>query len=139
MAATHNNLLALDVGAVRVGVALAAHGLNIARPLATLANDPSLIESLRDLISEHDIKTIVVGLPRGLDSQSTQQTKMAREFSDQLKSQLAINVELQDEALTSVRARESLEQSGKSFKKSDIDAVAASLILSDYMNEAGTK
>lgn len=135
MAAAHNNVLALDVGEVRVGVAIAAHGLSIARPLITLPNDGSLFSRLQDLVKENDIETIVVGLPRGLDSQATKQTEIIEEFVNELKQVADAKVVFQDEALTSVRAKESLEQAGKPFEKSDVDAVAASLILSDYMSE----
>lgn len=131
----HSNALALDVGEVRVGVAVAEHGLGIARPLTTLANDETLVTKIQELLNVHNIKTVVVGLPRGLDGQDTQQSKKVEQFASQLEKLLNTEIHLQDEALTSVRAKETLAHSGKPFTKEDVDAVAASLILSDYMDE----
>lgn len=126
-----SSFLALDIGERRIGVAVANSIARVARPLATLDNDELFAQRFRELITEYQPKVVVVGLPRGLDGQDTAQTDYVKEFVKGLN--LAVAPIFQDEALTSVRAKEILEDSGRSFKKEAIDALAASIILEDYL------
>lgn len=134
------NVLCLDVGSVRVGVAVATDGLRVARPIKTLERTSGEFwDQLEGLISEHGIGTVVLGLPRGLDGQETEQTQATRAFHEELLTKLPeLRIVLQDEALTSEKARSILEQRGGSYEQSEIDAVAASVILDDYLVEQET-
>ncbi len=127
------SILALDVGGTRIGVARADAELKFANPLATLLNDATFPEQLAALIAEHNVQTVVVGLPRGLQGQETAQTQICRAFAENLSQVLEIPVELQDEAATSVKAEAELTQRGKPYEKADIDALAATYILEDYL------
>jgi len=124
--------LALDVGAARIGVALANDVARIASPLPVLANDASFCSKLRDLTSEHHISQIVVGWPRGLDGQETEQTRYVENFISKLDL-CGVPVVRQDEALTSVQAEAELKKSGKNFTKGDIDSLSAVYILEDFL------
>ena len=126
-------ILSLDIGDRRVGVAIASANTKLARPLITLINDNKLIANIRDIIKENQVETLVVGLPRTLDGQDSDQTKKVRLVIEQLTRQLPVKVESQDEALSSVRAEEELSTHGKIFKKADIDKLAACFILEDYL------
>lgn len=129
------NFLSLDVGSVRIGVGFAGNGLLVARPLTTLEHGPDLLHQLKTLIIEHSITTLVIGLPRGLDGQETEQTTTVRAFADDVRQHLTLPIQFQDEALTSIRAKEILSLQKQPFDKKDVDATAASLILSDYLEE----
>ena len=135
-----NNLLCLDVGSVRVGVALATHGLKVARPVETLERvAPDFWDKLSDHLQSNQIDTIIIGLPRNLDGQDTQQTESTRQFQQEVSSQFpGLRTIMQDEALTSEKAKAILEQRGGAFDKSEVDAVAASIILDDYLAEQET-
>jgi putative Holliday junction resolvase len=126
--------LALDVGAARIGVAVANDVARIASPLPVLANDESFCSKLRDLTSEHHISQIVVGWPRGLDGQETEQTRYVENFISKLDL-CGVPVVRQDEALTSVQAEAELKKSGKNFTKGDIDSLSAVYILEDFLAE----
>ena len=126
--------LALDVGAARIGIALANDVARIASPLPVLANDESFCSKLRDLTSEHHISQIVVGWPRGLDGQETEQTRYVEKFIFKLDL-CGVPVVRQDEALTSVQAEAELKKSGKNFTKGDIDSLSAVYILEDFLAE----
>lgn len=126
-----STILALDIGERKIGIARANVIAKVAEPLVTLPNDESFIHKLAEIMKEQDAKKLVIGLPRGLDGQETMQTQYVKTFAKNLK--LAGNITFQDEALTSVNAREILEESGKTYTKEDIDAVAAMLILDDYL------
>lgn len=120
-------LLGIDYGSVRVGLALAEAPAPPHR-LATLPNDAQLIETLHQLIADHQVDKVVVGLPRGLDGQETAQTKAAREFAESLGHEVV----LQDEAGTSSAARDRL---GKQVERQPelIDQEAAAIMLEDYL------
>lgn len=126
-------LLGLDIGEKRIGVARANTIAKLPEPLKTLANDADFIRNLKNLIDEYKANQLIIGLPRGLDGQDTKQTKYVLDFVDELKLQIKLEISLQDEALTSVKAKEYLSSSKKSYQKSDIDSVSAMFILDDYL------
>jgi putative pre-16S rRNA nuclease len=126
-------LIALDVGERRIGVAFAWSITGIASPLTTLDRTAAAVNEIQNLIEFKKAGTLIVGLPRGLDGQDTLQTTSVRQFVSELQSALNIPVKLQDEALTSHKAETELNARQKPYKKSDIDALAATYILEDYM------
>lgn len=129
-----SNTLALDIGERRVGVALARGDIQIAVPLTTLLRwSDEFWDDLKDAILKNDISHLVLGLPRGLDGQETAQTKATQAFGAELASKFDLPITWQDEALTSVKAESILRAQGKPYNKGDIDALAASLILTDYL------
>lgn len=132
--ATINTFLALDVGEKRIGVALANEIARLPAPLTTLENNDLVIGTLKALIAEHHVSTIIIGNPRNMQGNATAQTTFSHAFADQLNN-LGVPIEFQDESLTSVHAEEQLRTSGQPFEKQDIDSVAAALILRDYLAE----
>ena len=133
MPITPDYALALDVGSKRIGVAIASLSFKLPRPLCTLMNDDTFFKQLDDLVKTEAIGVLVVGLPRGLEGQETGQTKYVRDFVDQLKTHIDLPINFQDEALTSTRAEAELTARGKIYQKGDIDALAATYILEDYL------
>lgn len=128
----NQSVIALDYGDKRVGVARASNVARIANPLTTLDNDNDLIDKIKDIVSTENVGLIVVGYPRGMDGQLTEQTQKVDNFIDQLKV-LNIEIKKQDESLTSVNAEAELTAKRSSFNKAEIDALAATLILEDYL------
>lgn len=124
-------LLALDYGEKRVGAAIAHFIARLPRPLTTLPNDESLFDTIGELVVRENIRLVVVGLPRGLDGGHTAQTRIVEHFAVQLAEALSVPVELTDETLTSIEAESIL--AGRAYQKSDVDALAASLILERYL------
>lgn len=131
-----NSVLALDVGSKRVGLAIVRDGVTIAQPLTTLQReDRDFWQQLQGIVQEQSPETLVVGLPRGLDGQETPQTAAVRHFVDELATYTALPVIWQDEALTSVKAKETLQARGVPYDKAEVDALAATYILTDYIEE----
>lgn len=126
-------ILALDIGGRKIGIARANNIAKVAEPLSTLINDETFPEKLHGIIIEENAGLVVVGLPRGLEGQETQQTRYVRSFMEKLD--LSVPFKFQDEALTSVKAEEKLTKTTKSYTKYDIDSNAASIILEDYLLE----
>jgi putative Holliday junction resolvase len=127
------NILALDVGSVRIGVARVNTVARIPEVLPTLANNEKTIDALNGLIREYEISLIVVGLPRSMEGTETAQTQYVRTFCEQKLGGLGVPIELQDETLTSVVAIEQLENEGVIAKKGDIDGRAAAILVNDYI------
>lgn len=129
------NILALDVGEKRIGVAAADAQVRFAHPLTTLKHSDTIWQELAALAKEQSASLIIVGLPRGLEGQSTAQTARAEAFMGQLQAKLGLPVQPQDEALTSVKAEAELNARGKPYAKGEVDALAATYILEDYLSE----
>ena len=130
-----STILALDIGAARIGLALAHRHTKLAQAHGTLTNDSDVINNLRSICEEEAVSQLVIGLPRGLDGKETTQTKTVRAFGADLGKALGLPVAWQDEAVTSLRAEEELQARRKPYGKADIDALAATYILEDYVRE----
>ncbi len=136
MAASH--YLALDVGEKRIGVALAHHAARLAHPYTTLENSPAVFREVQSIVERETVGIVVIGLPRGLSGQETAQTATVRAFGQQLATHLeTVPIAWQDEALTSKKAEAELRQRKRQWKKGEVDALAASYILEDYLQEHG--
>lgn len=128
-----SNVLSLDVGTKRIGMAVADSGVRIARPLGWLEVDGSEIAEIVKACGLYQPSVIVVGYPRNQSGEPTQQTQIVEAFCERLKRAEVPPIVFQDESLTSVVAEEQLKAVKKPYNKGDIDAVAAALILTDYV------
>lgn len=128
------SILALDVGERRIGVAWADGVLRIPFPLVTLPADKAPIIKIKELYDDQRAGLIVVGLPRNQQGEETAQSAYARKFAATLEAE-GLPLVFQDESLTSVLAEDELKKRGKPYRKEDIDSLAATLILQDYLNE----
>ncbi len=135
MQSASSEILALDVGERRIGVASANPAARMATPLTTLTHEADIFEQIAALLADHSAMALVIGLPRGLDGQETAQTQRVRDFAAQLAAHVAVPLHWQDEALTSRKAEDELQSRGKPFSKGDIDALAATYILEDFLHD----
>jgi len=129
-----DNIMAIDVGDKRVGIAIANKIARLPSPLVTLNRGDMFWQELVSLIRENDVATVVVGLPRNLYGEDTAQTLSVRQFISELSEKAGYEAEIQDEALTSVQAEDELRSRGNSYTKSDIDSLAATFILQDFLD-----
>lgn len=136
MAATKDTLLGLDVGERRIGVAIGDSVGRLASPLGFIDVDGLELARLQRLMLERDINGFVVGLPRNMSGQETDQTKAVKDFVVRRLGGFELPVHYQDESLTSVHAEQELQQRKKPFAKGDVDALAATYILQDYLETA---
>jgi hypothetical protein len=129
------NLLGLDIGTRRIGVAVANSSIKIAIPLTTIeVNDGDEILQINKIIVNEKIDTIIAGLPRNMSGEETAQSVYTKEFLENFK--LSVNeIKFQDESLTSVQAENILKSYKKPYTKGDIDMQAAAIILQDYLEE----
>ena len=139
MSTRRGRRLGIDVGAVRVGVALSdPYGL-LATPLVTLPRDVENgtdSDAVAGLVAEHDVVGIVVGLPITLAGREGPAAEAAREFAAVLETRVAVPVELSDERLTTVVAHKQLRAAGRKGRKhrAVVDQVAAVGILQGWLD-----
>lgn len=129
-------ILALDVGGKRIGVAIASLIARLPRPLITLENNETFMDELKGIIEAENVGAIVIGFPRGQQGQETAQTKVIEAFTKQLREELALPVRFQDESVTSKQAEQELQARGGQYERGDIDALAATYILEDFLRDA---
>ncbi len=133
MSASAHNILSLDVGSVRIGVARVNMVAKLPQVLPTLANNEQFAQNLTEIIAEYEIDHILVGLPRNMEGAETAQTAYVRQFCQDVIGPLGVPYEYIDETLTSVVATQELESKGAEIQKGDVDGQAAAILLNDYI------
>ena len=132
-------ILGLDVGDVRIGVAISDELGFAAHPLCTITrkNRKTDLETICELINTYQVEEVVIGLPLMLDGEVGIQAEKVQRFANRLKREARIPIHLRDERLTTVEATEILREVGKPRKKrrNVIDQVAAVVILDEYLND----
>jgi putative Holliday junction resolvase len=128
------SFLALDVGEKRIGVAVGDDMVRIAVPLDTIEVDGSELERIARYVISENVDTVVIGYPRNQSGEPTLQTEYVENFARQL-TDIAPKLVFQDESLTSVLAEQQLKKYGRPYTKGDIDAQAAALILTDFLEQ----
>jgi putative holliday junction resolvase len=135
-------ILGVDLGTRRVGLALTDSLQVISSPYATLpmSSEGALVERLQQICREQDVRTVVIGLPTSADGTEGPGCARSRRLAGLLESS-GIRAELQDESWSSRDAEKILREVGKTRRaaKEKIDAVAASLILRDYLEESSPR
>lgn len=125
-------ILALDIGERRIGVAKGDTGVRLAMPLTTLVVDETVRDRIVRLIQDERAEVLVVGYPRNQSGEATAQTAYVEQVAEELKGSVTSLV-FQDESLTSVIAEQRLKARAKPYDKAAIDAEAAAIILQDYL------
>ena len=132
--------LGLDLGTRTLGISISDTTLTIASTLKTirfLENEyESLIEPLRELVEEYQIRKIVLGLPKNMNNSIGDRVQTTLEFKELIVDNLGIEVVMQDERLSTVEATNYLLEADMSRKKrkKKVDAVAANIILQTYLD-----
>ncbi|MCX4286740.1 MAG: Holliday junction resolvase RuvX [Clostridia bacterium] len=132
-------IMALDVGDVRIGIAVSDLMGIIANPLETYTRKGDIQNDARyiiDLANSKDVSLFVSGLPLGLDGKENEQTRKTREFIGVLIGMCDIPVKFLDERFTTLSAERVLIQGNvrRENRKKVIDKVAATIILQNYLD-----
>lgn len=131
--------MAVDVGSVRVGVAVCDPDGILATPVETVrrAKDGSDIARLLEIIAEYEAIGVIIGLPRTLRGEEGPAVRAARYFGRQLQAELdGVSIEFYDERLTTVTATHALRASGVKAKdaRAVVDQAAAVAILQGWLD-----
>ncbi|MCK4519122.1 MAG: Holliday junction resolvase RuvX [Candidatus Omnitrophica bacterium] len=130
-------IMGLDVGSVRIGIALSDKTRTIAQSFKTITRSAfdSDIQALKKIAIDNDVSHIVIGLPLNMDGTLSKQTEAVLEFSRAVQEKIGLPVDNYDERLTSKEAESALilENLSRRKRKQKIDKVAACLILQNYL------
>ncbi|WP_405357324.1 Holliday junction resolvase RuvX [Ruminococcus sp.] len=130
--------LSVDLGHARTGLAVSDKNGFLASSLCVITehNDEKLIQKIAEKVKETKAQIIVVGLPRNMDGSEGESALRARELAARLTELTGVPHHMQDERGTTITAHSYLSAGnvyGKK-RKQKVDAVAASIILQDYLD-----
>jgi putative Holliday junction resolvase len=137
-AGSPGRVLGLDLGDVRIGVAVSDPDRRVAVPVGTVhvGQPPGELKAIAALVREHEATLVVVGDPRSLSGERGPRSHQAAAFAEALGSFLPIPVELHDERLSSVEAGRALREAGVRGRvaRERVDASAAAVILQGWLD-----
>ena len=130
--------LSVDLGHARTGLAVSDKSGFLASSLCVITehNDEKLIQKIAEKVKETKAQIIVVGLPRNMDGSEGESAIRARGLAARLSELTGVPYHMQDERGTTITAHSYLSAGnvyGKK-RKQKVDAVAASIILQDYLD-----
>jgi putative Holliday junction resolvase len=130
--------LGLDVGDKLIGVALSDDTATLATGLETIrrVGPKKDLRAIAELVREHDVVEVVVGLPRRLDGTLGPQAQKVVAFMEALRPVVKVPVVPWDERFTSVVANQALIEGERSRRerRALVDKVSAILILQNYLD-----
>ncbi|MDX6528304.1 MAG: putative pre6S rRNA nuclease [Blastocatellia bacterium] len=130
-------LLALDLGAKRVGVAVSDELKITVNPLPAIERRSwkDLLRRVSVIIESYDARGLVIGLPLSLAGAEGSAAQEARAVGEKFQRSLPVPVYLHDERLTTVAATERLQAAGRTAREIDreVDSESASVILADFI------
>ncbi len=130
-------VLGLDLGDVRIGVAVSDPERRLAVPLGTvLAGAPQDLRAIAALVRDHGITLVVVGHPLSMSGRAGPKAKQVEELAGALRSFLPVPVVLQDERLSTVEAERNLREAGVRGRdrRRSVDGAAAVVILQAWLD-----
>lgn len=139
--------LGVDVGTVRIGVAVSDRDARLATAVETVPRvtgfkdrDGDDIDRLVQLTDDYDVVEVVVGLPRDLQGNGSKSVKHAKEIAFRIRRRTGLPVKMADERLTTVVASQAIRSAGVTEKKarSFIDQAAAVEILQSWLDGRNT-
>ena len=134
-------IMALDVGAKRIGLAISDELKLIAQPLEFVPAEPfdAFIKRLEEILAGKPCELILVGLPRNMDGTYGPAAEKVREFVTRLTGAVPVPVRTWDERLTSAQANRVLLQGNvrRADRKQKVDAMAAAILLQSFLDAGG--
>jgi putative pre-16S rRNA nuclease len=117
------NLLSIDFGTKRIGLAISIQG--IITPISAVDNNPKTINQIQGVIDQYQIEKIYIGLSEGKIAELT------KKFINQLQSMIKLPIETVEEAVSTIEADQIFSANKKKKKnyKKLIDSISAAVIL----------
>jgi putative Holliday junction resolvase len=139
-ARSSGRVLGLDLGDVRIGVAISDPDRRLAVPLGTVhvGRPPGELKAIASLVADNDVSFVVLGHPLSLAGERGARATLAEEFADALRAILNVPVALHDERLSTAEAERSLRAAGASGRRRRelVDRSAATVILQSFLESS---
>jgi len=136
-------VLGLDFGEKTMGISISDETRTVAQPLQTLKRIGLNrdLSKIAQLVQEHQIKRIVLGLPLNMDGSPSEMSNKVLDFQTKLQEKVSLPVETWDERWSSLAAEKALIEGNvrRKKRKQVIDKVAAALILQGWLDAHSTK
>lgn len=132
------NVLGLDLGRKRVGVAISSGILATGLQIIKFDNEDQFIEDLKQVLEKEKIDRIIIGMPLSDQEEETEQSRWTKYIAKKIKDSIELPVEFVNEAFTSAQAQLNLlhkHNFRKQISREEIDIESARLILEQYLNE----
>jgi putative Holliday junction resolvase len=126
------NILSIDYGDARIGLAYSESEVKVALPLKVLRNTGTFWDELQSVIEEYSITKILVGLPINLNSHDTIQTQKVRDFEGKLRTLFSGEIIFVDERMTSALAKRYID------KTQSVDIESARILLEEWLEKHNT-
>lgn len=131
-------IMGLDVGDKTIGVAISdplgwtAQGIKTIKRTGIKKD----IDEIINIINEYNVEKVIVGLPKNMNGTIGERAQKIMSFCNKLKGKISLDIEFEDERLTTVSAERMLIEADVSRKKRKevIDTIAATYILQTYLN-----
>ena len=132
-------IMAIDYGDVRTGIAFCDKNEKLASPYCVIneSYQPKLVNKISEIVESQKPEKIVIGLPRNMDGSYGYRCDECKSLGDAVKNACKIEVDYQDERLTTVMAHDVLSNNNVRGKKRKnvVDAVSAVMILQSYIDK----
>ncbi|NLB08413.1 MAG: Holliday junction resolvase RuvX [Clostridiales bacterium] len=138
---TMGRIMGIDYGSRRMGIALSDPLGLLASGLETIQrrgeDDSSVIRRIAELCTAHEVKRIILGLPRRTDGKSGEAERSARDFAAGLAEATGLEVIFADERYTTVLAGRIMREAGikRDKRRALVDQIAAEIILQDWLDQ----
>ncbi|MBS9433673.1 Holliday junction resolvase RuvX [Photorhabdus hainanensis] len=136
---SNRTIMAFDFGTRSIGAAIGQEITGTARALTSFKATDGIPnwQQIEKLLKEWQPDLVIVGLPLNMDGTEQLVTVQARKFANRLHGRFGVQVQLQDERLTTVEARAHLFDRGgyKALSKGKVDATSAVIILESWFEQ----
>ncbi|MDD7542598.1 MAG: Holliday junction resolvase RuvX [Peptoniphilaceae bacterium] len=130
--------MGLDLGTRTIGVAVSDPTQQIAQAVTTIRRSSFRddLAKLRAIIEDYNVNIVVIGLPKHMNNDEGASAQRARSFGVELRKATGLEIDYQDERLSTVTAEQVLQQSGvrRENRKKYIDRIAATVILQAWLD-----
>lgn len=131
-------IMSVDYGDARTGIALCDRLESLAHPVEVIKEsyEPKVVDRISELVRINKPELIVVGYPKNMDSSAGERAQKCAAFAEKITETTGVKTDLWDERLTTVSAHMYLSNNNVRGKKRKnvVDAVAAVIILQDYLD-----
>tara|TARA_B100001029_G_C14856575_1_gene336692 strand:- start:211 stop:633 length:423 start_codon:yes stop_codon:yes gene_type:complete len=127
-------ILGIDYGEKRIGISISMLNKKIAVPHSIIqySNKENAIDEINEIVEKNKIKLVVLGIPKTLKNEIGFKAKEVLLFRDSLQKKINIDIELEDERLSTVQALKSIN---KNSKNKYVDDSSAAIILNNYLEK----
>ena len=127
-------ILGIDYGEKRIGISISMLNKKIAVPHSIIEylNKEDAIDEINEIVAKNKIKLVVLGIPKTLKNEIGFKANEVLLFRDSLQKKINIDIELEDERLSTVQALKSIN---KNSKNKYVDDSSATIILNNYLEK----